>query len=78
MTPRKKVQKTKTSEDPIEWAQKAFDKLKESKKIKFKSKLEEQVANLLSELGVTFEYESCKVPYAVSYTHLTLPTIYSV
>ena len=49
----KKKQK-KTSEDPIEWAQKAFDKLKESKKIKFKSKLEEQVANLLSELGVTF------------------------
>ena len=27
----KKRQK-KTSEDPIEWAQKAFDKLKESKK----------------------------------------------
>ena len=62
----KKKQK-KTSEDPIEWAQKACDKLKESKKIKFKSKLEEQVANLLSELGVTYEYESCKVPYVIQH-----------
>ena len=33
--------------------------------MKFRSKLEEQVADLLSTLGVTFEYESTKVPYVL-------------
>lgn len=31
--------------------------------MRFRSKLEEQVADLLSNLGVTYEYESTKVPY---------------
>ena len=57
------------SEDSLEWAQEAYDKLKESKKIKFKSKLEESVAQLLQELGVTYEYESCKVPYTIQHNY---------
>ena len=34
---------------------------------KFKSGLEEQVAKLLEGLGVTYEYESCKVPYTIQH-----------
>ena len=36
---------------------------------KFRSGLEEQVANLLSSLGVTYEYESCKVPYTIQHNY---------
>ena len=56
-----------------------------------RSHLEEQVADLLDQMKVPYQYESEKLPYlieanyipdfkvgAVSYTHLTLPTIYSV
>ena len=46
----KKKQKKTSEEDPIVWAQRAYDQLKENKKIKFKSKLEENVANLLTNL----------------------------
>ena len=35
----------------------------------FRSKLEEKVADLLVELGVNYEYESCKVPYHIQYTY---------
>ena len=35
--------------------------------MKFRSKLEEKVATLLSNLGVTYEYESCKVPYTIQH-----------
>ena len=35
----------------------------------FRSKLEEKVADLLVELGVSYEYESCKVPYHIQYTY---------
>ena len=34
---------------------------------KFRSGLEEQVAKLLEGLGVTYEYESCKVPYTIQH-----------
>jgi len=34
---------------------------------KYKSGLEEQVAKLLTGLGVTYEYESCKVPYTIQH-----------
>ena len=61
--------KKTTSEKSLEWAQKAFDKLKKSKDIKFRSKLEENVATLLSELGVSYEYESCKVPYTIQHNY---------
>ena len=62
--------KKKTSkEESLEWAQKAFNKLKESKKIKFKSKLEENVADLLTELGVSYEYESEKLSYTIEHNY---------
>ena len=34
---------------------------------KYKSGLEEQVAKPLTGLGVTYEYESCKVPYTIQH-----------
>ena len=34
---------------------------------KYKSGLEEQVAKLLDCLGVSYEYESCKVPYTIQH-----------
>ena len=37
--------------------------------MKFRSKLEEKVATLLSNLGVTYEYESCKVPYTIQHNY---------
>ena len=61
---------TKTSEDEsLEWAKKAFAKLKSSKEIKFKSKLEEKVADLLTGLGVSYEYESTKIPYTIQHNY---------
>ena len=58
----------KTSKDEaLEWAQQAYDKLKNKKEIKFRSGLEEKIAGLLTELGVSFEYESTKVPYTIQH-----------
>ena len=57
---------TKTS-DYTEWAQEAYNKLKNKKEPKFRSKLEEKVATLLKELGVSFEYESTQVPYVIQH-----------
>ena len=64
----KMSKKTKTS-DHIAWAQKAFDKLKakHEKPIKFRSKLEERIADLLEGLGVSYEYESTKIPYTIQH-----------
>ena len=62
------MSKTKTS-DHIEWAQKAYDKLKKKKEPKFRSKLEEKVATLLTELGVSYEYESTQVPYVIQHNY---------
>ena len=62
------MKKKKTSkEDSLEWAQKAFNKLKESKTIKYRSKLEENVANLLQGLGVSYQYESERIPYTIQH-----------
>ncbi len=36
---------------------------------KFRSGLEERVADLLSGLGVTYEYESTKVPYEIQFNY---------
>ena len=60
--------KKKTSEH-IAWAQKAFDKLKAKhvKPIKFRSKLAERIADLLEGLGVSYEYESTKIPYTIEH-----------
>ena len=62
--------KTKTSEEEsLEWAKKAYAKLKNRKEIKFKSKLEERVADLLTNLGISYEYESTKVPYTIQHNY---------
>ena len=37
---------------------------------KFRSGLEEKVAGLLEGLGVSYEYESTKVPYTIQHTYL--------
>ena len=64
------MKKKKTSKDEsLEWAKKAFAKLKESKNIKFRSKLEENVASLLEGLGVSYEYESEKLSYTIEHTY---------
>tara|TARA_R100000458_G_scaffold10191_1_gene8098 strand:+ start:324 stop:695 length:372 start_codon:yes stop_codon:yes gene_type:complete len=34
---------------------------------KFRSKLEQDIADLLKELGVSYEYESTKVPYTIQH-----------
>ncbi len=61
---------TKTSEqESLEWAKKAFAKLKQSKNIKFRSKLEEKVAALLEGLGVSYEYESEKLSYTIEHNY---------
>ena len=59
---------TKTS-DYTACAQKAYDKLKNKKEPKFRSKLEEKVATLLKELGVSYEYESTQVPYVIQHNY---------
>tara|TARA_Y100000817_G_scaffold305358_1_gene289355 strand:- start:155 stop:589 length:435 start_codon:yes stop_codon:yes gene_type:complete len=62
--------KKKTSkEESLEWAQKAFNELKEKKKIKFRSKLEENIANLLEGLGVSYQYESEKLGYTIEHNY---------
>jgi len=40
---------------------------KKRKTSKFRSKLEEKVADLLTNLGVNYEYESTKVPYIIQH-----------
>ena len=59
-----------TNSESLEWAKKAFAELKEKKKIKFKSKLEENVAELLTNLGISYEYESTKVPYTIQHHYI--------
>ena len=62
--------KKKTSKDEaLEWAKQAYDKLKNKKEIKFRSGLEEKIADLLTELGVSFEYESTKLPYTIQHNY---------
>ena len=52
--------KKKTSEEEsLEWAQKAYNQLKENKNIKFRSKLEESVANLF---GKTKGFKASEPP----------------
>ena len=65
MTKKKKTSK----EESLEWAKKAFNKLKEKKNIKFRSKLESDIANLLEHLGVSYEYESEKLGYTIEHTY---------
>ena len=60
--------KKKTSkESSLEWAQRAFNKLKEKKEPKFRSNLEKNIADLLTGLGVSYEYESEKLGYTIEH-----------
>ena len=62
--------KTTTSEEEsLAWAKRAFAKLKDSKNIKFRSKLEEKVADLLEGLGISYEYESEKLSYTIEHNY---------
>ena len=62
--------KKKTSEEEsLAWAKKAYAKLKERKNIKFRSKLEEKVADLLEGLGVSYEYEPEKLSYTIEHNY---------
>ena len=61
-----KTKKT-TEEEALDWAKQAYNNLKERKNIKFRSKLEKRVANLLTNLGISYEYESCQVPYTIQH-----------
>jgi len=64
------MQKKKTSkEESLEWAKKAYAKLKDRKNIKFRSKLEERVADLLEGLGVSYQYESEKLSYTIEHNY---------
>ena len=65
------TKKTISKEESLAWAKKTYDKLKEKrdKPIKFRSKLEESVAMALSSLGVSYEYESAKIPYTIKHNY---------
>ena len=65
MTKKKKTSK----EESLEWAKQAYAKLKESKNIKFRSKLEENIASLLEGLGVSYQYESEKLSYTIEHNY---------
>ena len=62
---------TKTSKESLEWAQQAYDELKDkqNKPIKFRSGLEKQVAKLLEGLGISYKYESEKLGYTVEHNY---------
>jgi hypothetical protein len=60
---------TKISKESQEWAQQAFDKLKNKKEPKFRSKLEERVATLLEQLGISYEYETEKLSYTIEHNY---------
>ena len=62
--------KKKTSkEDALEWAQAAYDKLKNKQPPKYRSNLEKNIADLLEGLGVSFQYESEKLGYTIEHNY---------
>tara|TARA_B100000029_G_C17384201_1_gene890930 strand:- start:142 stop:588 length:447 start_codon:yes stop_codon:yes gene_type:complete len=66
--------KKTSKEESLAWAKQAFAELKNkhhqtAKPIKFRSKLEERVATLLTTLGVSYEYESHKVAYTIQHNY---------
>ena len=68
MTKKKKTSKEESL--AIEWAQKAFDKLKKhTSEPKFRSKLEKNIGDLLGQLGVSFQYESEKLSYTINHSY---------
>ena len=63
-----KTKKT-SKEESLEWAQRAFNKLKNKKEPKFRSNLEKNIADLLTGLGVSYEYESEKLSYTIEHNY---------
>ena len=61
--------KKTSKEDSLEWAQRAFNKLKNKKEPKFRSNLEKNIADLLTGLGVSYEYESEKLSYTIEHNY---------
>ena len=61
--------KKTSKEDALEWAQEACNKLKNKQPPKFRSKLEENIANLLEGLGVSYQYESEKLGYTIEHAY---------
>ena len=62
--------KKKTSkETSLEWAQKAYDKLKNKTEPKLRSNLEKNIADLLTGLGVSYQYESEKLSYTIEHNY---------
>ena len=62
--------KKKTSKDKaLEWAQEAYDKLKNKQPPKYRSNLEKNIADLLEGLGVSFMYESEKLSYTIEHNY---------
>ena len=63
--------KTTSEKESLAWAKKAYDKIKarHEKPIKFRSKLEENIANLLEGLGVSYQYESEKLSYTIEHNY---------
>jgi hypothetical protein len=58
-----------TSKASLAWAKKAYKKLKDSKNNKFRSGLEKQIGDLLTELGISYEYESTKISYTIPHNY---------
>ena len=63
-----KTKKT-SKEESLEWAQQAYDKLKNKQPPKFRSKLEKNIADLLEQLGVSYLYESEKLSYTIEHNY---------
>ena len=63
------TKKKPSKEDALEWAQKAYDKLKNKEQPKYRSNLEKDIANLLEGLGVSFQYESEKLSYTIEHNY---------
>ena len=64
-----KTTKKTSKEESLEWAQKAYNKLKEQHEPKFRSKLEKNIADLLEQLGVSYLYESEKLSYTIHHNY---------
>ena len=58
-----------TSKASLAWAKKAYKKLKDGKNNKFRSGLEKQIGDLLTELGISYEYESTKISYTIPHNY---------
>ena len=63
------TKKTTSKEAALDWAQQAYDKLKNKHEPKFRSKLEKNIADLLEQLGVSYLYESEKLSYTIEHNY---------